>query len=128
MKSLYTILGIVILISCQQKVVQSTAANTQEEVAKPAPSEDTLRRPQQIKLPTTAPQQATLEGPDEGTDIFLGQKLYTAKCASCHKLMPVKDFSSTQWKKIVPDMAKKAKLDATQENMILKYVLSEVGG
>lgn len=128
MKYYLYILGITFLVSCQQKVSQASSTNTKETAVVPTPTEDTIRRAQQVKLPTSTPQQAQLEGPDEGTDLYLGQRLYTTKCVGCHQLMPVKDFTSTQWKKIVPEMAKKAKLDASQENMILKYVLSEVGG
>jgi len=57
------------------------------------------------------------------TEIAEGSSLYTDHCGKCHKLKTVTDFTQEEWKKIVPDMAKKAKLDATQENKILLYVL-----
>lgn len=63
----------------------------------------------------------TVEFPS--TDIAEGSKLYVENCGKCHKLKTVTDFSSEQWKKIVPNMAAKAKLDATAENQIMLYVL-----
>ena len=50
--------------------------------------------------------------------------LYTNRCSTCHALQAREKYTAKQWERIVPDMAKKAKLDATQEAMILKYVLS----
>ncbi len=49
--------------------------------------------------------------------------LYAEQCASCHELQPREKYTATQWKRIVPDMAKKAKIDASQEAIILNYVL-----
>jgi hypothetical protein len=49
--------------------------------------------------------------------------LYGAKCASCHELQPREKYTATQWKRIVPEMAKLAKIDASQEAIILNYVL-----
>jgi hypothetical protein len=50
--------------------------------------------------------------------------LYTNNCGSCHALQAREKYTAKQWERIVPDMAKKAKLDANQEAMILKYVLA----
>lgn len=50
--------------------------------------------------------------------------LYTNNCGSCHALQAREKYSAKQWERIVPDMAKKAKLDANQEAIILKYVLA----
>ncbi len=49
--------------------------------------------------------------------------LYAEQCASCHELQPREKYTANQWKRIVPDMAKKAKIDASQEAIILNYVL-----
>ena len=56
-------------------------------------------------------------------EIAEGDYLYTENCGSCHKFKTITKYSEAQWKKIVPNMAEKAKLDATQENKILQYVL-----
>ncbi len=50
--------------------------------------------------------------------------LYTNRCGTCHELQAREKYTAKQWERIVPDMAKKAKLDANQESMILKYVLT----
>jgi nitrate/TMAO reductase-like tetraheme cytochrome c subunit len=50
--------------------------------------------------------------------------LYTNNCGSCHALQAREKYTVKQWERIVPDMAKKAKLDSNQEAMILKYVLA----
>lgn len=50
--------------------------------------------------------------------------LYTNRCGTCHALQAREKYTAKQWERIVPEMAKKAKLDANQEAMILKYVLT----
>jgi nitrate/TMAO reductase-like tetraheme cytochrome c subunit len=50
--------------------------------------------------------------------------LYTNRCGTCHKLQAREKYTAKQWERIVPDMAKKAKLNADQEAIILKYVLT----
>ncbi|MFM8242548.1 MAG: hypothetical protein ACKN86_07065 [Crocinitomicaceae bacterium] len=50
--------------------------------------------------------------------------LYTNRCGTCHALQAREKYTAKQWERIVPDMAKKAKLDANQESVILKYVLA----
>lgn len=50
--------------------------------------------------------------------------LYTNQCGSCHALQAREKYTEKQWRNIVPDMAKKAKLDASQEAIILQYVLA----
>lgn len=51
-----------------------------------------------------------------------GQALFTANCGKCHKLPEIKAYSQEKWQKIVPPMAKKSKLDASQEALIMTYV------
>lgn len=65
------------------------------------------------------------EAPDAfpSSEVAEGSQLYNDNCGKCHKLKTVTDFTPEQWKTIVPDMAEKAKLDETQENKILQYVL-----
>ena len=56
-------------------------------------------------------------------DIAMGSALYQEHCGKCHKHKVVTDFNQEQWKKIVPPMAAKSKIDATQENKVLQFVL-----
>jgi hypothetical protein len=57
------------------------------------------------------------------TEIAEGGTLYTNNCGKCHDLPEESKYSEEQWRKIVPPMAGKSKLDATQENKVLQYVL-----
>ena len=50
--------------------------------------------------------------------------LYTNKCVTCHALIEPSSRNEERWRKIVPPMAKKAKLTADEESMILNYVLT----
>ena len=50
--------------------------------------------------------------------------LYTAKCGTCHSLKAPTSRDEEAWKKVVPPMAKKAKLTAEEEALILNYVLT----
>ena len=51
-----------------------------------------------------------------------GKTLFDNNCGKCHDLPHPSQYSKAEWAKIVPPMAKEAKLDATQENQILLYV------
>ena len=57
-------------------------------------------------------------------ELIQGKAHYEKNCGSCHKLYPPTSESAVAWKKIVPPMAKKAKVDAKTEDLILKYVIS----
>lgn len=56
-------------------------------------------------------------------EVQQGGELFAANCGKCHKLFAPADFSDEKWKQLVPPMAKKAKLDETQGDKILQYVL-----
>lgn len=56
-------------------------------------------------------------------EVAEGSQLYNDNCGKCHKFKVMSDYTQEQWKVIVPEMAEKAKLDETQENKILQYVL-----
>ena len=57
-------------------------------------------------------------------ELVQGKAHYEKSCGSCHKLYSPTSESAVGWKKIVPPMAKKAKVDAKTEDLILKYVIS----
>lgn len=76
---------------------------------------------------------AACRGPKEATDVApvektlsaegkAGEKLYQENCGRCHDLPAIPDYSSDRWERIVPPMAKKAHLDATQEQAVMTYV------
>lgn len=51
-----------------------------------------------------------------------GYNLYAQSCNRCHKLKTVEDYSREQWDKILPNMAKKAKLTPEQEATVNEYI------
>jgi hypothetical protein len=56
-------------------------------------------------------------------EIAEGDYLFSEHCGKCHDLPKAAKYTEANWRKIVPEMAKEAKLDVTQENKILQYVL-----
>ena len=57
-------------------------------------------------------------------EIAHGKLLYSENCVQCHKSFAPSEFTEKQWRHEVPPMAKKAKIDATKESLILAYVLA----
>ena len=84
-------------------------------------------------LKLSAPAQTDAE---RGSAIFPGLTLaeldkgkiaYEENCAKCHGLKNPTSFTEEKWRKVVPPMAKKAKVDAKTEELILKYVVTMSG-
>lgn len=57
-------------------------------------------------------------------ELIQGKAQYEKSCGTCHKLYSPTSESAVSWKKIVPPMSRKAKIDAKAEELILKYVIS----
>lgn len=57
-------------------------------------------------------------------EIAQGKKLYADYCIKCHKTYNPSDFSAKKWNHIIPEMAKKAKIDTEKSDLILSYVLN----
>lgn len=55
-----------------------------------------------------------------------GKVLYESNCAKCHKLYATTDFSKEEWRPIVTEMQKKARLSDEQGNSIYNYIISGV--
>lgn len=58
-----------------------------------------------------------------------GKTLYETNCVTCHMLYNPRSHNEFQWNEIVPDMVKKSNrkglaIDSTQQDLILKYVVS----
>lgn len=100
-KVIYTVSAIAILAACTPKTAEVIEAVEVENV-------ETEKSP--------------------NTEVAEGSQLYMDNCGKCHKHKTVTDYNQEQWKKIVPNMAAKSKLDATQENKILQYVLWQTEG
>src|SRR6478735_2667431 len=53
-------------------------------------------------------------------DLKQGKALYEANCGSCHGLKKPSSEPESEWRHIVPPMARKAKIDADTEFKILR--------
>jgi len=53
-----------------------------------------------------------------------GKMHYEQNCNKCHGLKKPASRTEAEWREIVPRMAKKAKVDANTENLILQYVVT----
>ena len=50
-----------------------------------------------------------------------GKRLYTAKCAKCHRFYPPGDYSDEKWEYWMKKMKKKARLNDEQYRLVLDY-------
>ena len=57
-------------------------------------------------------------------DLNQGKSIYEAHCNKCHRYKPPESRKEPKWDKVIPKMAKKAKLDSVQESLVLKYVVT----
>ena len=57
-------------------------------------------------------------------DLAQGKAIYESHCNKCHKYKVPESRNETKRDKIIPVMAKKAKLDSMQEDLVLKYVVT----
>lgn len=57
-------------------------------------------------------------------DLEQGKAIYESHCNKCHKYKVPESRDETKWDKVIPVMARKAKLDSAQENLVLKYVVT----
>jgi cytochrome c5 len=53
-----------------------------------------------------------------------GKSIYTAHCNKCHRYKVPESRKEAKWDKVIPKMAKKAKLDSVQQSLVLKYVVT----
>lgn len=58
------------------------------------------------------------------SDLEQGKAIYESHCNKCHKYKVPESRDEAKWDHIIPEMAKKAKLDSTQESLVLKYVVT----
>ena len=59
-------------------------------------------------------------------EIAKGKDIFEAKCQRCHGLKTIDDYTTAQWGKILPIMAKKAKLDAANTEFVHSYISWEL--
>lgn len=53
-----------------------------------------------------------------------GKTIYLDNCNKCHRYKAPQSRDEAKWDKIIPKMAKKAKLDDAQEKLVLEYVVT----
>jgi hypothetical protein len=54
-----------------------------------------------------------------------GREIYVTKCAKCHKVEPIRNYSRPKWEQeILPDMAEESKLSAADTAAVRAYVLA----
>ncbi|GAA4071879.1 cytochrome c [Flavobacterium cheonanense] len=73
-------------------------------------------------VPPPPPPAVEAKQPENASDLAEGKSLYENNCAKCHDLFKPKDFSAEQWKPILLDMQKKAKISDEQRDKIYNYV------
>ncbi len=56
------------------------------------------------------------------TELQDGRKLYTAKCAKCHKFYDPAKYDDEPWRTWMAKMSKKAKLKPAQAELLSRYL------
>jgi hypothetical protein len=113
-----------------KEVAPSTPPSAPVEVTFPlnpfatTPQEEPLAKvyaPRQEELAAIQQQfpQVTMEKLAKGYDIYA-----KGACTNCHKPKSINQFSETEWKAIIIDMAQKARMSEEQEKEVYLYVLS----
>ena len=62
-------------------------------------------------------------GAGEHAKLVLGRDLYITRCAKCHTVEPVTKYSLEHWQNVMPEMAGKSHLTATETDAVMAYVL-----
>jgi hypothetical protein len=55
-------------------------------------------------------------------DLKAAQKIYTAKCAKCHKFYDPAEYSQTDWDSWMQKMGRKSRLNAQQYALLSRYL------
>ncbi|HXH17473.1 MAG TPA: hypothetical protein VNJ07_00190 [Chitinophagales bacterium] len=53
-----------------------------------------------------------------------GYHLYVTKCSGCHRLYEPSEHTGEQWRKLLPEMAERAKLNDEEQDLIYKYLMT----
>jgi len=56
-----------------------------------------------------------------------GKTIFEGNCGKCHEIPKPAAKNEDQWRKIVPAMAKKAKIDSRAEQLVFQYVVTMSG-
>lgn len=69
-----------------------------------------------------AEKEATANLTEEEIAVMAGQKVYNAKCGSCHGLKVTTDFTAERWASILVVMAPRARLSDAEKESVYTYV------
>jgi len=58
------------------------------------------------------------------TNLNAGEATYIKSCNKCHGYKKPQSKKAEKWEKIIPKMAKKAKLNQADESLLLKFVIT----
>lgn len=78
-----------------------------------------------VSLEESAPTTATLAAQGHsahGAALEEGRNIYITRCAKCHRVYPVRQYSSAEWSDILPEMVAKSKLPPADEAAVRGYV------
>jgi mono/diheme cytochrome c family protein len=99
MKKVLVIVSIILLVGCASYKPVAPAQNDADRAT--------------VKIPGT-----TL------ADLNQGKAIFEEKCHKCHSLKKPFTKSEEEIKSALPKMAKRAKIDSKQEDLVLKYLLT----
>jgi mono/diheme cytochrome c family protein len=73
-------------------------------------------------LDSAAPPVSVLSAAADPSVLATGRALYTGRCAKCHAVEPIHDYSASDWARIIPDMAERTKLTPAETAALTAYV------
>lgn len=79
-----------------------------------------------VSLEQAAPPVALLpNSTSHQVQLSQGRDIYVTRCAKCHSVEPVAKYSRAKWEvEILPEMVEKAKLTASETEVVKAYVLA----
>ena len=110
------ILVVLFAVNCSPKVAPTTATNTKEEQTV---ADKTQTTPSNNTMPLEA---KPLNNMSNESLVAHGEVVFKSKCDKCHSLKNPADFTADAWKGILSKMVPRAKLDATEEQMLRAYI------
>lgn len=68
----------------------------------------------------------TVEVAMTAADITNAKTVFETNCQKCHALKVIDDYSQEKWNKVLPSMAKKANLTASDTELLARYIHQEL--
>ena len=83
-----------------------------------------------VSLEESAPPVAVLAAQGHGghsAALEEGRTIYITRCAKCHRVYPVRQYSTAEWNDILPKMVAKSKMAPADESAVRGYVSAVLG-